>query len=90
MFERGLMQTKTWTKPANVWLPFVPGNAKDDSLYVHTSNPNGNTPFPYPFEGVRWGVAPSAELQPFVGAAYEVGVSEWNGTMFWVRERNAT
>ena len=42
MFERALAQTKTWTKPANVWVLFVPGNAKDDSLYVHTSNPRSS------------------------------------------------
>jgi hypothetical protein len=90
MFERAISQTKTWTKPANVWVLFVPSNAEADSLYVHTPNPNGNTPFPYHFEGVEWGVAPPAELQPFIGVTHEVGVSEYNETMFWVRERNAS
>ncbi len=90
MFERALAQTRTWAKPANVWVLFVPGNSGDDSLYVHTANPNGNTPFPYPFEGVSWGVAAPPELQPFVREEHEVGVSKYNETMFWVRERNAT
>jgi hypothetical protein len=90
MFDRALSQTKAWTKPANVWVLFVPGNAEDDALYVHTANPNGSTPFPYPFEGVEWGVAPPADLQPFIATTHEVGVSNYNQTMFWVRERNAT
>ena len=90
MFERAISQTKKWTKPANVWVLFVPGNSEDDALYVHTANPNGKVPFPYAFEGVKWGVASPPELQPFIGEEYEVGISDYNGTMFWVRERNAT
>lgn len=90
MFERALLQAKNLALPSNIWVLFVPSNSEDDSLYVHTPNPNANSPFPYPFEGVRWGVAPPQELQPFVGERLEVGISEYNGVMYWVRERNAT
>jgi hypothetical protein len=89
MFEKALSQTREWEKPSNVWLLVVPENAEDDSLYVHTENPNKNTDFPYSFEGVVWDIDAPQLLQPFLKSNYEVGVSEYNGTMYWVRERAA-
>jgi hypothetical protein len=89
MFERAVEQTRSWRMPSNVWVLFVPQNSEDDALYVHTPNPNKGSSFPYPFEGVSWGVEPPPALRPFLKPKYEVGVSDYNGTMFWVRERNA-
>jgi hypothetical protein len=90
IFEKAIDQTRNWENPSNIWVLFVPENSEDDSLYVHTPNPNKGSSFPYPFEGVTWGVEPPLAIRPFLKAAYEVGDSHYNGTMFWVRERNAT
>ena len=89
VFEKALAQTRCWETPSNVWILFVPENSEDDALYVHTPNPNKNSPFPYPFEDVSWGIEAPLEVKPFLKSAYEVGVSNYNGPMFWVRERNA-
>lgn len=90
MFERAIFQTRNWEKPSNVWLLFVPEESEDDSLYVHTPNPNRNSSFPYPFDGVQWGVEPPEEIKPFLKESYEIGVSDYNGKMFWIRERITT
>lgn len=89
IFEKAIDQTKGWETPSNVWVLFVPGNSEDDSLYVHTPNPNGGSSFPYSFKGVSWGVEAPPAIRPFLKPAYEVGVSHYNGTMYWVREQNA-
>jgi hypothetical protein len=89
LFESLLEQAQRLPGPSNVWLLYVPGNSEDDSVYVHTPNPNG-TPFPYEFEGVSWGVQPPQALAQFLRPEHEVGSSTYNGEMFWVRVRNAT
>lgn len=45
----------------------------NNAVYLHSANPNG-TPFPHPFEGVRWGVAAPVEFSGIFDAAlHEVG-----------------
>jgi hypothetical protein len=39
---------------------------------------------------VSWGVSPPPALRPFMEPEFEVGYSDYNGKMFWVRVRNAT
>jgi len=39
--------------PTQAWVLLVGKRTIDESLYIHSENPNG-TPFPYPFEGVEW------------------------------------
>ncbi len=63
----------------------------DNAVYLHSGNPNG-TPFPHPFEGVRWGVAAPAELSGIFDAAlHEVGwlESEASGDQHILRSRHA-
>lgn len=89
MFEKALEQTKCWEKPSNVWVLVVPENAEEDALYIHTPNPNKKSEFPYSFKGVAWSAQPPEFLRPFLKATYEVGVSEYNGTMYWIRQHVA-
>jgi hypothetical protein len=89
IFEKAISQTRNWETPSNIWVLFVPEHSEEDSLYVHTPNPNRGSSFPYGFEGVSWGVEAPPAIRPFLNAAYEVGVSHYDGTMYWVREQNA-
>lgn len=88
-FEAALSQAQRLSGPSNVWLLFVPENSEEDSVYVHTPNPNG-TAFPYQFEGVSWDVEAPQELLAHLRPEFEVGFSSYGGATYWVRVRKAT
>lgn len=89
ILESPVAQSRDLHCPSNVWLLYVPGTAEDDSIYVHTPNPNG-TPFPYAFAGVSWGVKAPDALGPRLKPDFEVGFSSYREPIYWVRMRRAT
>lgn len=76
-----------WSKASQCWCLLDPSDSGQDSVYVHTENPNHSS-FPYEFEGVTWGVAaPAWVTDTFPPAAYVVGSSgEGSELLYWVVE----
>ncbi len=86
MFEKINSQAKTWSLEHNIWVLIDPNNSCDDSLYIHTPNPNKNVEFPYSFEGVSWGQKPPDLISHFINENLEVGISNYNDILYWIRE----
>jgi hypothetical protein len=66
---------------------FDTADAGQDAVYLHTPNPNHEN-FPYRFEGVVWGAVPPTWLAEFVTEEMEVGRSEYDGVLHWIRYRS--
>lgn len=76
-----------WSKPSQCWCLIDPSDSGQDSIYVHTKNPN-RASFPFEFEGVAWGAeAPAWVTAIFPIAKYLVG-SSGSGPelLYWVVE----
>ena len=80
LLTRGL--TCAWQS----WLLIDPADSSQDAIYLHTPNPNRDN-FPYPFDGVSWGVESPSWLADFVGPLdVDLGRSEHDGAvLYWVR-----
>ncbi len=92
LFASVTEQAKNWHLPSNIWVLIDPNDSGDDSLYIHTPNPNKNksSQFPYAFEDVQWGINPPSIISNYIKEIYEVGSSDYNGTLYWVRLKNKT
>ncbi len=79
---------REWNKASQCWCLLDSGDSGQDSVYVHTENPN-RANFPYPFEDVTWGVeAPIWVTTVFAPANYTVGVSGKSPELlYWVVEK---
>jgi len=73
-------------QPWQTWVLIDPADSGQDSVYLHTRNPNKDN-FPYSFENVCWGVKPPSWLGEFTQSpSLTVGLSEWDGeSLYWVR-----
>jgi hypothetical protein len=69
---------------AQVWLILDPFDSSQDAVYVHSRKSN-ETPFPYDFEGVIWGIDPPPAVRGFDLSGLEFGRSSDRWTLFWVR-----
>ena len=87
LFEQLRCHTEKWTKPRQVWIVIDVVDSSQDAVYLHTENPNQHN-FPYPFEGVTWGVPTPLSLAEFVpNEELECGSCLYNGVQtYWVRE----
>jgi hypothetical protein len=79
-----------WSKVSQCWCLFDPSDSEQDSIYVHTENPN-RANFPYKFEGVSWDTDPPKWLvATFPATKYVVGSSGQSPELlFWVVERES-
>jgi len=84
--ERFASQLKT---PWQSWVLIDPDTPDNDSVYLHTPNPNQDN-FPYKFEDVEWGIAPPVRLTEFVSNNdVDVGRSVFDGVLqYWIRRAN--
>jgi hypothetical protein len=85
-FKRVIAQLTLATEPVQVFVSIAPEcEAEQDAIYVHMPNPNGS-PFPHPFDGVRWGVSPPSLIRRFVeNESWQVGiVTAGDGQQWWV------
>lgn len=81
---------RRWNKASQCWCLLDPADSGQDSVYVHTKNPNRSN-FPYEFEEVTWGVlAPSWVTAVFSPAEYVIGVSSKEPELlYWVVEKKS-
>ena len=75
-------------KSVQSWLLVCP-NSRDDGVYLHSENPN-ETPFPYPFEGVKWGVSDHPLLNAVVDEErHRIGVAWYDSEpVFYVTAKS--
>jgi hypothetical protein len=75
-------------RPWQSWILVDLDNPLEDSVYLHTPNPNRDN-FPYPFDEVTWGAEPPCWAATDVGL--EFGLSDYGGAkLLWVRRRPRT
>ena len=60
----------------------------NNAIYVHSQNPNG-TPYPYPFDGVKWDVPAPPELQGIVRNTHEIGCARYIKEIVYVIRKRA-
>jgi hypothetical protein len=74
------------TDPIQIWATLCE-NTGNNAIYVHSHNPNG-TPFPYTFEGVRWGVTEPPEAVGLIDQAHEFGKREYEDeVVYYIRQK---
>jgi hypothetical protein len=88
--RRAARSAEGWPRPIQVWMIIDPYDSAQDAVYAHTPNPNREL-FPYPFDVVDW----TAECPPLLDGVlqadlHQIGRSDDDWTMFWVRFRSAT
>ena len=87
ILRRVALQAAGCPRPAQVWLVVDPSDSAQDAIYVHTPNPNADN-FPYTFEGVQWDVAAPGPLTQFLtDPTLQLGRSQENWPLYWVRPR---
>ncbi|MEG0194667.1 MAG: hypothetical protein RR831_06210 [Stenotrophomonas sp.] len=68
------------------WVTLAPDTG-DSALYLHSHNPQG-TPWPHPFEGMRWDVGVPEWLEPLLPAGLQPGSwGKGDGQRWMVRVR---
>jgi hypothetical protein len=77
-----------WTKESQCWCLIDAMDSAQDSIYVHTRNPNRDN-FPYAFEDVAWHVsAPLWIAEAFLSDEYVIGVSgNAPELLYWIVEK---
>jgi hypothetical protein len=89
MYRRLLAQTRAWQEPHQCWLFIDAGDGSNDAVYLHTRNPNQDN-FPLDFKWVVWEADVPARLREFMtDPAWQFGLSDGQGTGFYVRLRPA-
>ena len=83
-------QAETLDRLHQVWAVIDTSDAAQDAVYLHTPNPNKDN-FPFPFEGVTWGVEVPSMLLGFVSPQdYEIGITKPRGLVYWLRSRKSS
>lgn len=93
VFSRVRVQAGQLEKEYQTWIIVDPKDSSQDSsqdsVYLHTDNPN-ETPFPYAFETVNWEAEAPSYLREFLADDLQFGVSNEEGVeLLWVRGADA-